>query len=193
MHERLWKLNDPDLASIYAIIDRENISKMEIVHKVYEVAQQFGCVTKVEIHTASVGDDAFTEMNIEDSKGDEGKRPSAALVSFVTSTLDVTQMHFELGTFCVDETGGERWMARGVTLSFYIEPNGEEWGFYIDINTDLFVPFRRVRDERTERLARLNAPKLKRLIHELLRTFQVVDWEWEYSYRGLKEYLEQIG
>ncbi|WP_124727024.1 hypothetical protein [Staphylospora marina] len=192
MPERLWKFFDPDLGQIYVTIDREKISQVEVVHKVYEVGQHFGGVTSVEIKTESVGDDAFKENIYEDAKGVNGQKPSDALISFVTNTPDVTDMHFDLGTFCVDETGGERWMVDAVTLSFYVEHVNDEWGFFIDVNTDLFVPFRYVRDERTERMARLNAPKLKRLINELLETFEAVDWQWEYSYKGLREYLEQI-
>ncbi|WP_124727026.1 hypothetical protein [Staphylospora marina] len=192
MSERLWIFTDPDLASLDVYIDREKISQVEIVHKVYEVARHFGDVTRVEIITESAGDDAYLEHIGKDEQSVKEQKPSDALISFVTNSPDVTDMRFNLGTYCVDETGDERWMAGAVTLSFWVDPNDVEWAFYINVNTDLFVPFRFVKDERTERMARWNAPKLKRLLEEILRTFPVVSWEWDYCYSALKEYLEQI-
>jgi hypothetical protein len=77
-------------------------------------------------------------------------------------------MNFGLGTACRDEFG--RWVLVGeaVSLRFYTELDEDDGGLYLEINTDLFAPFYWIRNERTEEMARENAPKLKQLIEDLM-------------------------
>lgn len=67
--------------------------------------------------------------------------PPSELISFIQEHHDIIQMSFGLDTACCDEFS--RWVLidEAVSLRFYTELDEKDWGLYLEINTDLFVPF----------------------------------------------------
>jgi hypothetical protein len=198
--ERLYHRHDPSIAgAIYVEIDKHKTTNLDLIHKIFLAAQSFGYVSYIEMVTVSAGDDAFRKsFNVQETRTLAShnqmkvttSHPTEDLVSFIEQNGDITEMHIDLGTTCYNDNFEWEVFGEAITLSFYTEADGEDWGLYIKVNTDIFVPFRWIRDKRTEEMARMNAPKLKQLIQEIISLLPVTQCEWEEYKDFVIAYLE---
>jgi hypothetical protein len=198
--ERLYHRHDPSIAgAIYVKIDKHKTTQLDLINKIFLAAQSFGYVSYIKMVTVSAGDDAFRKsFNVQEARTLAShnqmkvtkSHPTEDLISFIEQNSDITEMHIDLGTTCYNENYEWEVFGEAITLSFYTEADEEDWGLYIKVNTDIFVPFRWVRDERTEEMAQKNAPKLKQLIQEMIGLLPVTQWEWEEYKDFVIAYLE---
>ncbi|AUS09996.1 hypothetical protein C1X05_14940 [Laceyella sacchari] len=183
--QRVWRY-DYGIGTIYAELDKSKTSIMDLIHKAFAIAEDFGFIRRVEVTTESIGEDAFVEnYNIQgtgafkpiDKLNITTKAPTKEFITFVEKHPDVRKLNFILSTVGVDEHNRTVLLGGAVDLSIYLEPD-EEWGMNIFINTDIFVPLFWIKDARTEAMAETNAPVLKRLLENCLTRFPVTEWEW---------------
>jgi hypothetical protein len=194
---RVWRSNY-GLGTIYAELDKSKTSIMDLTQKVFDIAKDFGFVTRIEVTTETAGDDAFVEsINLQkeqvfqpiEKMNITTESPTKDFIAFIEEHHDVCKLYFYLSTTGVDEHEQTILLGGAVLLIFYLYPD-EEWGMNIFINTDIFVPFYRKKDGCTEAMARANSPILKQLLENCLTIFPVTDWEWQETLPHMEEYLE---
>ncbi|AUS09995.1 hypothetical protein C1X05_14935 [Laceyella sacchari] len=172
---------------------------MDLIQKVFSVAEDLGYINRVEVTTESIGDDAFVETyNLQgvepfeqpiDKLNITTKTPTKEFIAFVEKNHDVSRLYFSLCTTGTDEYGNTVLLGRAVQLVLFLEPD-EEWWMNIHINTDIFVPFFWKKDACTEAMAQKNAPILKQLLENCLSRFPVTEWEWLDPLPYMEEYLK---
>ncbi|KPC76769.1 MULTISPECIES: hypothetical protein [Laceyella] len=196
--KRIWR-NKLSLGSIYVELDKSKTSALDLTHKVFTAAESFGFVSFVEVVTESAGDEAYVEvLNPQgvrtwepiDQISVTTKKPTNGLISYLETNHDIRTIRFYLGTACYDELSRKILLRDAAGVSLYVDYDEDDWGLYININTDIFVPFFGGRDERTEEMARRNTPIFKRFIKDFLALLPVTSWEWEEATPHMREYLE---
>ncbi|QKG83139.1 hypothetical protein GXN76_00795 [Kroppenstedtia pulmonis] len=200
MTKRVWR-NKDSLGEIYVTLNKTTDSVLGLTKKIFSGVKNFGVVNYISITTESEGEDAFVaHLNDQEVEIYESldrikvttKSPDYDLINFMTNNNDLKDIDFDLSTICYNEMGKTILIPDAVNLFLNVEHDWERWSLYIDINTDIFVPFDLVRNETTEEMARKNAPQLKALIDGLLDRLPVISWNWETGPDYLKEYLEQL-
>jgi hypothetical protein len=185
MARRVWRY-DYGLGTIYAELDKSKTSMMDLIQKAFAIADDFGYISRVEITTESIGEDAFVEQyNVQgtgafkpiDQLHITTKAPTEEFIAFIKKHPDVRKLNFSLSTTGVDDHGRTVLIGGAVDLTIYLEPD-EEWGMNIFINTDIFIPLFWIKDALTEAMAETNSPVLKRLLENCLTLFPVTEWEW---------------
>ncbi|KPC75571.1 hypothetical protein ADL26_05525 [Thermoactinomyces vulgaris] len=185
MAQRVWRY-DYGLGTIYAELDKSKTTMMDLIQKAFAIADDFGYISRVEITTESIGEDAFVEQyNVQgtgafkpiDQLHITTKAPTEEFIAFIKKHPDVRKLNFSLSTTGVDDHGRTVLIGGAVDLTIYLEPD-EEWGMNIFINTDIFIPLFWIKDALTEAMAETNSPVLKRLLENCLTLFPVTEWEW---------------
>ncbi|UWE03333.1 hypothetical protein [Laceyella sacchari] len=196
MARRVWRY-DYGLGTIYAELDKSKTSMMDLIQKAFAIADDFGYISRVEITTESIGEDAFVEQyNVQgtgafkpiDQLHITTKAPTEEFIAFIEKHPDVRKLNFSLSTTGVDDHGRTVLIGGAVNLTIYLE-HDEEWGMNIFINTDIFIPLFWIKDARTEAMAETNAPVLKRLLENCLTRFPVTEWEWLDTLHYTETYL----
>ncbi|MFD1423373.1 hypothetical protein ACFQ4J_06405 [Laceyella tengchongensis] len=128
MAQRVWRYNY-GLGTIYAELDKNKTSMMDIIQKAFAIAEDFGFISRVEVATETIGEDAFVEnYNIQgtgafkpiDQLHITTKAPTEEFLTFIKKHPDVNELCFTLSTTGIDENGQTvliRWSRRSDHLS----------------------------------------------------------------------------
>jgi hypothetical protein len=126
--QRVWRYNY-GLGTIYAELDKNKTSMMDIIQKAFAIAEDFGFISRVEVATETIGEDAFVEnYNIQgtgafkpiDQLHITTKAPTEEFLTFIKKHPDVNELCFTLSTTGIDENGQTvliRWSRRSDHLS----------------------------------------------------------------------------
>lgn len=196
MNKRVWK-SEFGLSSLCIILDKKQTSQLELVHKSFELANKFGYVSEIEIQAGLNREFGYTEHINKQSTNQissisdlsiESREPSSKLISFIQGH-EAQQLDFQLGTVCHDLSDQLLLFNHAATLTLFTESDEEDWALYIDLNTDIFAPLNWEEDPVAAELARLNAPKIKQLIDQALKSLPAVSAEWKFDYSNIEEYI----
>lgn len=201
MSEKIWRHFKQDLVLFYIEIDKQKTSRQDLLQVAFKAAKQLGYVTTVEFVTESSGDGAYLDFINRDEKsvlesieqlGSKIVQPTDEMISFLDYNTDVIKMDIDIAAPCYDENGKWSIVFEVVNLAFYTDLDNGDWDLCLSVNTDIFLPFRWVKDERTKEMARRNVPRLKRYMEEMFRLLPISNWEWEADGIGLKTFLPNL-